>query len=152
MERLTNLISEIESKIEFRNLKNVSVSKSDVAWHLDHSLRVINGIFGVIKKSNPDDYKSSFNFKRSLILFLGKIPRGKAKAPETVISVGEISLEDLNSRLETAKTSIKELHNNTAKSNFVHPYFGQLNLKQTIRFLEIHTKHHLNIVDDILKK
>jgi hypothetical protein len=152
MERLTNLISEIESKIEFRNLKNVSVSKSDVAWHLDHSLRVINGISGVIKKSNPDDYKSSFNFKRSLVLLFGKIPRGKAKAPETVVSVGEISSEDLNSRLETAKTSIIELLKNTAKSNFVHPYFGQLNLKQTIRFLEIHTKHHLNIVDDILRK
>jgi hypothetical protein len=151
MQRLFELIKEIESKIEFRNSKNNTVSKSDVAWHMDHSLRVINGVFSVLKKSNPSDYKSNFHFKRSLILLLGKIPRGKARAPETVVSNGEITLEDLKSRLEIAKKAQKEFVNFDSKSNFNHPYFGQLNLKQTIRFLEIHTNHHLKIVDDILK-
>ena len=28
--------------------------------------------------------------------------------------------------------------------------FGMLNKQQTLRFLEMHTKHHLKIVDDIL--
>lgn len=149
--QLQILLHEIESKIAFRDSTNEFVSKSDVAWHLDHSLRVINGISGVLKKSNPDDFISSFHFKRSLILFLGKIPRGKAKAPETVTPKGNISLEDLFYRLENAKTSIIEIQNCNPKNNFIHPYFGQLNLKQTLRFLEIHTKHHLKIVDDIIK-
>lgn len=152
MGKLATLISEIESKIEFRNSKNSLVSKSDVAWHLDHVLKVINGVSIALKKSNPAEYKSSFNFKRSLILFLGKIPRGKAKAPETVISIGEISLVDLKKQLENAKNSIIEFKNYNPKSNFIHPLFGQLNRKETIRFLEIHTQHHLKIVDDILKK
>jgi hypothetical protein len=152
MEKLAALISEIESKIEFRNSKNNIVSKSDIAWHLDHVLKVINGISAVLKKSNPTDYKSTFNFKRSLILFLGKIPRGKAKAPETVISIGEISLEDLKLQVDNAKNSISEFKNYNPKNNFQHPLFGQLNSKETLRFLEIHTKHHLKIVDDILKK
>lgn len=152
MEKLATLISEIESKIEFRDSKNKLVSKSDVAWHLDHALKVINGISSLVKKSNPSDYKSSFNFKRKLILFVGKIPRGKAKAPETVISVGEISLENLRLQLDNAKSSIAEFKNYNPKSNFQHPLFGQLNNKETLRFLEIHTKHHLNIVDDILIK
>ncbi len=152
MEKLTTLIYEIESKIEFRNSKNSLVSKSDVAWHLDHSLRVIIGVTGVLQKSNPKDYKTSFLLKRSLILFLGRIPRGKAKAPETVVSIGEILLDDLNFRLEKAKISIVELKNISARSNFTHHIFGQLNLKETMRFLEIHTKHHLKIVADILKK
>ena len=152
MEKLNTQLDTIATKIAFHNSKNTAVSKSDVAWHLDHILKVINGISGVVKKSNPEKFKSSFNFKRILVLSLGKIPRGKARAPETVISKGEISLDDLNSQLEKAKIAIQELANCNAKSNFSHPYFGDLNLKQTIRFLEIHNHHHLKIVDDILKK
>jgi hypothetical protein len=33
---------------------------------------------------------------------------------------------------------------------FEHPYFGKLKLKETIRFLEIHTQHHLDIIRDII--
>ncbi len=35
---------------------------------------------------------------------------------------------------------------------FNHHVFGMLTKKQTLRFLEIHTKYHLKIVNDILKK
>jgi len=34
---------------------------------------------------------------------------------------------------------------------FEHPFFGKLKLKQTINFLEIHTMHHLDIIEDIKK-
>jgi hypothetical protein len=30
-----------------------------------------------------------------------------------------------------------------------HPYFGGLDLPQTVRFWVVHTVHHLKIVDDI---
>jgi hypothetical protein len=151
MEKLSNLILEIESKIEFRNSKNISVSKSDVAWHLDHVLRVTNGIASIVLTSKPEDYENNFNIKRSLIFLIGKMPRGKARAPKTVVSDGEITLSDLQSKVERAKSLLHNFHYCTSQKHFRHPYFGSLNLKQTIRFLEIHTKHHLKIVDDILK-
>jgi hypothetical protein len=33
---------------------------------------------------------------------------------------------------------------------FPHPFLGNLNKKQTIHFLSIHTLHHLKIINDIL--
>ena len=34
---------------------------------------------------------------------------------------------------------------------FTHPYFDNLNLKATIKMLKLHTKHHINIINDIIK-
>jgi hypothetical protein len=48
------------------------------------------------------------------------------------------------------KEKIKELTGLHPNSFFVHPFFGKLNLKATIKMLEIHTKHHIYIINDII--
>jgi len=36
--------------------------------------------------------------------------------------------------------------------NFViHPMFGHLNLKATKKMLKLHTRHHIDIINDIIK-
>jgi hypothetical protein len=152
MEKLLLLTENLESKIEYRKLINTSVSKSDVAWHLDHSLKVIIGVIATLKKTNPEKYQWKFNFKRTIVFMLNKFPRGKAKAPQTVLSIGLVTIDDLKSQIELAKIQINDLSKLEAKNHFIHPFFGMLNLKQTIQFLGIHTHHHLKIVNDIIKK
>jgi hypothetical protein len=152
MERLDALLKELENKIEFRDISNVTVSKAGVAWHLDHSLKVINSVISTLKKSNPDDYKWKMHFKRSYLFFVGNIPRGKAKAPKSVQSLEVISKKDIERQLATAQFLITELPSFPIYSNVNHPFIGLLNLKQAIRFLEIHTKHHLKIMDEIITK
>jgi hypothetical protein len=152
MEKLNILLKEIEAKIDFREHKNIVVSESDVAWHLDHSLKVIIGVIATLKKTNPENYQWKFNFKRTVVMALNKFPRGKAKAPETLVSKGLVTIEDLKSQIELAKIQINDLSKLEAKNHFIHPFFGMLNLKQAIRFLSIHTNHHLKIIDDIIKK
>ena len=44
-----------------------------------------------------------------------------------------------------------KLENISKDHYFEHPFFGKIKRKETIRFLEIHTNHHLKIIDDILK-
>jgi hypothetical protein len=152
MKKLLLLIENLESKIESREAINTLVSKSDVAWHLDHSLKVIIGVINTLKKTNPEKYQWKFNFKRTVVFALNNFPRGKAKAPETVVSKGLVTIDDLKSQIELTKQQIEDLKSLHPKSNFTHPYFGMLNLKETIHFLYIHTHHHLKIVEDIIKK
>ncbi|HET6245941.1 MAG: hypothetical protein H0V01_06960 [Bacteroidetes bacterium] len=143
---------ELELEIPNSDLLKTSVSTKEVKWHIDHSLKVIIGIANALKNSKPEDFKSSFNLTRTYIFLLGFIPRGKGKAPKSVVAQGEIQHYELIEQLNQAKIILKKMDDFPAKSHFDHPYFGKLNLRQSIAFLEIHTKHHLKIIRDIIQK
>lgn len=149
MSKLSVLLSQLESHIVDYEKTNVAISRSSIGWHIDHSLMVINGIIDQLKKSNPEQYKWQFNWIRIFIQIINKIPRGKGKAPKAVQPSESSSIEILNSKLQIANDSIIELENLEPNNYFKHPYFGNLNLKTTIWFLELHTKHHLEIIEDI---
>jgi hypothetical protein len=150
LKQLTDILDILEGKIEFKDQLNQNISISDVAWHIDHSLKVINSIVTVLKKSNPNDYKWRFHYKRSFLFLTGTIARGKAKAPKSVQANDVISTKDLKRQLETAKFLINELDDLHAKSNIKHPIIGLLNLNQAKKFMTIHTNHHIKIINDIL--
>ena len=84
-------------------------------------------------------------------MFFGYIPRGKGKAPKQVAPKEEFTTEQLKPLLSTAKSNVDGLSTLDKIVNFNHPYFGVLNKKQTVKFLGIHTHHHLKIIKDILK-
>lgn len=152
MEKLQQYLNRFESNFSSYETINSSVSKASVGWHIDHSLKVINVVCESLKNSNPVEYLWKFNKIRFIIYTIGFIPRGKGKAPKYVQSYETIIVEDLKSQLSEAKKNILEIKNFDRKSNFKHPLFGVLNLKQTLYFLDIHTKHHLKIIEDILRK
>ncbi|WP_299245058.1 DUF1569 domain-containing protein [uncultured Aquimarina sp.] len=138
--------------IQFRDCTNTNVSKVPIAWHLDHSLKVINRIHDVLKSSDPTVYEKRFSLARSFSYTFGYIPRGRGKSPASVLPPEDIKTEDILSQLEIARENIADLSNLDPNVNFIHPVFGQLNKKQAKRFLKIHTKHHLKIIQDILRK
>ncbi|MEW4923188.1 DUF1569 domain-containing protein [Algibacter sp. 2305UL17-15] len=149
---LHHLLSEIEQHIPFKDTTNTIVSQVTVGWQLDHALKVTNAVCRVLIKTNPNKYKKEFNFTRMLLFPLCYIPRGKAKAPKIVLPPDFISTEDLFQQLKTARAQIENVKPLPKTSHFIHHIFGMLSKEQTLRFLEIHTKHHLKIVRDILKK
>lgn len=150
MEKLFELLDELESRIPDYKKQNLSISKSSAAWHIEHSLITTIQIIGKLKNSNPQDYKWKFNLIRMVVFTMGNIPRGKGKAPKSVLPEGEINIETLKKNIEFAKTKIKELNTLNPNNYFEHPYFGKLNLKATIHFLEIHANHHIKIIKDII--
>jgi hypothetical protein len=150
-EHLIPLVKKLESLITVKDMRNDSISKSDVAWHIDHSLKVFNLVSKSLVLSNPKHYTNKFNAWRFLLFNLNYIPRGRAKAPKMVFPPNEISKALLEKQIQLAFENIEQLK--TAKKNayFKHFVFGVINKKRTIRFLKLHTNHHLKIIKDILK-
>lgn len=151
MKKLEKLLKEFENNIPNQKIVNTKVSEASVGWHIEHALLVINGIITTTKNSNPIDYKWSFNLPRTVTFIKGDFPRGRAKAPKSVVPKTEFNIESLKNHLSETHQNLKDLQVLDAKNHFIHPMFGKLNLKQTIKFLGIHTRHHVDIINDILK-
>ena len=151
MKNLDAIVPELANYIADYNQFNHAISEASVGWHIEHSLLVIKQVTATVAQSEPKLYKSKFNLSRFFVFLLKTIPRGKAKAPKVVIPVDEITLETLQESLKNTYQAITYLKDCEANQYFMHPFFGQLNKKQTIKFLGIHTEHHLKIIRDILK-
>jgi hypothetical protein len=149
MTQLENLLNQLESKIPHFEKLNPAISKSNIGWHLDHTLMVLVSIINSTAKSDPANYKWTFNFRRLLVMTLGKIPRGKAKAPSGVQPKGDCTYDSLMEKMAYAKTKLQELKQLPNDKYFIHPGLGNMKLKQTIKFLGIHTSHHLAIIEEI---
>jgi hypothetical protein len=151
MKNLDAIVPELATYIPNYNQSNSAISEAAVGWHIEHSLLVIKQITATVAQSEPKLYKSKFNVKRFFVFLTKTIPRGKAQAPKVVIPVDEITIETLQASLKNTYQAITYLKDCEEHQYFMHPFFGQLNKKQTIKFLAIHTEHHLKIVRDILK-
>ncbi len=150
MNKLTKLIAELESKIEHQTVVNTDVSQGQVGWHIEHSLLVVNMITETLKRSEPSSYKWKFNMKRVIAYTIDSFPRGRAKAPK-VVTPKEYDAESLKIHVQNTRTKLTELAALPADKYMTHPFFGDIRTKDTVKFLELHTNHHLKIINDILK-
>jgi hypothetical protein len=151
MHKLLNYVKELESKIPNQEDYNPTISKSNVGWHIEHSLLTIERIIEAVQKSNPDNYKWSFKLPRILVFTMNKMPRGRAKAPKVVVP-NTFDKQSLLEHLKTVTLKIQEIENISPDKYFDHPFFGNLKLNKAVKMIEIHTNHHLEIINDIIKK
>lgn len=149
---LEHLLTQIEAAIPDYKKINPAISSSNIGWHINHALLVLIGIIDTTSKSNPKDYSWSFNYRRLVIFTKNKIPRGVAKAPNSVIPKDDCTKESLSELLIKANNKLAEIHQMDSKLFFKHPGLGNMKLKQTLQFLAIHTKHHLEIIEDIKRE
>lgn len=150
MNNLNQILAHLLSILDDYYHVNTLISKSSVGWHIEHSLKTIDQIVIACKNSNPSKYQWKFKLNRFLILdVIQKIPRGKARAPKVVQPEGEISKETLQLHLEKVQQNLENWGDLNKNCYFTHPFFGNLNKKATEKFLVLHTKHHLQIIEDI---
>ena len=151
MNKLTDLINQLETIIPFCEKMNESVSKVAAGWHIEHTMLTAIRIIDALEKSDPSGYHWKFNPSKIFVFTLNKIPRGKGKAPKQVQPNGSAGKDELLNQLQILKSRLTVLHSLRKDNFFDHPYFGHLKVKETIKFLNIHTKHHLKIIEDIIK-
>jgi hypothetical protein len=151
MEKIVKQLAELSTYISESDKQNVSVSNANIGWQIDHSLRVMNQVITALLSSNPAEYKPKFNWRKSFVFFTKKIPRGKVRAPKGILPTEEITESSLISSVELAHKNIGLLENCAPNHFFVHPFFGQVNVRETFVFIEVHTEHHLKIIRDMCK-
>lgn len=91
-----------------------------------------------------------------LILLTGRFPPGKYEAPPRVADlVKPISREEARNMLIKVRKKLEELFPKIANASLnhkmKHPRLGLLNARQWLRFVRIHTAHHLKQLNRIEK-
>ncbi|MEJ2113272.1 MAG: hypothetical protein P8X62_06140 [Flavobacteriaceae bacterium] len=148
---LSNKLQEIASYFKNKDVLNNKVSDASVGWQIYHILKVINLVASALKRSDLKNHEATSNKYKAKYFEANYFPRGVAKAPKFALPPESFSLNDLEQQLNYAKQSILDIAEIEDNASFEHFIFGVLNKKETIKFLNIHTEHHLKIIRDILK-
>jgi len=151
LQKINQQLDELLQLVPFAKQINSKVSDASLGWHLAHILITVQRISGALKQSDPANYKSTYNFRKQIVLGFNYIPRGKVKAPKAVIPQHDYNSEELMQNLEQSRAVLQEWNSLGEQQHFLHPVFGCLNKKETLRFLYVHTSHHLKIIRDISK-
>ncbi|MFT3910356.1 MAG: hypothetical protein QM737_13105 [Ferruginibacter sp.] len=151
MDKLLLLVEELELMVLQRDKLNINVSVVNVGWHIEHTLMATVLIIDELLKSDPAKYKWRFNLNRLFVFSINKIPRGSAKAPKIVQPSENMSKERLMKYIEIAKEKISKTKDLNANNHFKHPDLGILNYAHAMKFMRIHARHHLKIIEEIIK-
>ena len=125
------------------------------AWsaleHLDHTIKVASGLLHVLNKEEIPRLPRGISVIGRLVLLIGWIPRGRGRSPERMLPA-PATVDELQQRLTEMDAQIERVANRTAAVPAFpivrHPVFGGLTYAQALRFIAIHTHHHLKILDD----
>ena len=150
-EALATELQRIESYIDQRDLAATDVSTADVAWHLDHALKVMLNVYEALEASDTEEYSYAINPVRAVVFATGRIPRGVAKSPASVTPPDDIRTEDILTQLGEARDLLPKFYELEKRRYYEHFVFGKLNSRRATKFVLIHTRHHLRIIEDIVK-
>jgi hypothetical protein len=130
------------------------VSGWSPAEHLDHTVKVAQSVIHRIGDAAAEPSPRKMSMIGRAVLLFGWIPRGKGKAPERLRGV-LCTVEDLEARIARYESALATVTAPTAAAARLpivpHPRFGGLTPAEAVRFVAVHTRHHLRIVADVLK-
>ena len=151
MNKIKIQLQNIESLLPQIDATSDKVSKASVGWHLEHLLLILNSSLKGLTMTDPKDYKPKPSLKKFVFLNFGLIPRGKIRAPKQFIPLEIPTRESILKLMNLARERLEAVENLPEKSFITHPFLGDFDRETTLKFLWLHTNHHLKIADDILK-
>lgn len=153
---LDHQLRELESLLQ-RDQETLAARITEVSgWSIlqqaDHQLQVLDRVTAILMKKKVID-APAINARGRMVLFAGRIPRGRAEAPQAV-RPAEASPKELLALVGAVRERLTSLAEEEPflrerAPYFRHVYFGGLTPAQTLRFLAVHTDHHARIIEDI---
>jgi hypothetical protein len=136
------------------SLRADPVSAWSVAEQVDHLVKVNHSIFAHLLTWTPAAGKT-ISLAGRFVLLTGWIPRGKGTSPRKLRGQAAAAPE-LTAALEACHETFRRLASEpdpllTTVPSLPHKMFGALTPAEALRFVPIHTRHHLKIVEDIRK-
>ena len=133
-------------------LRAPEVSAWSVAEQVDHLVKVNQSIFSHLLTRTPAS-GPRISLAGRLVLLTGYFPRGKGESPRKLRGQ-PASAAELSAALETSRDTFRKLAAEPGplldpSPALPHKMFGALTAAQALRFVPIHTRHHLRIVSDI---
>lgn len=132
-------------------------SAAEVYAHITSANRLtVKGMHKMLKGEATED-SSPLSWKAKVMFFFGSIPYGR-KAPEVVIrrTPKYNGIADAKSALDDLEAELMEIwenrHSWSKTQKLKHPSLGLLNSEQWIRFMLLHSKHHLKQLDRIRRQ
>lgn len=152
---LTESLAELEQSFGTMRLliphvdaMNTSVSGWTVGEHLEHVCTVAAGFGVVLISGRGPSFEATMPEFRDMVLVEGHIPRGKVKAPPAASPKGLESAESYVRMLDKTLARLQSAAQQPADRSADHPLLGTLGRDEVFRFLQVHTAHHLAIIDD----
>lgn len=133
-------------------IRETDVSQWSVGMHVHHACRASTGIAKALERSEPPVPPLEENERRDELLSTGRIPRGAAEAPEIALPQEGIAGDDLAEQIARCEEALARALALPTDRWFRHFALGVLDRDSSLRFIEVHHRHHLGIIRDILKK
>jgi hypothetical protein len=154
--RLADQLDEVSRIARFEPallaLRVERVSLWSIGLQVDHILKVLEAGQRLLAEESPT-LPRGMNLVGRFALATGWVPRGVGKSPKGVLPVEQGATELAGRSSELRKIYCERPLPAHVRDNprpvFKHPYFGGLSAAQGLRFLVIHTHHHMKIVADI---
>ncbi|HYF49618.1 MAG TPA: DinB family protein [Planctomycetota bacterium] len=135
---------------------NERVSKWSVALQLEHigivNTRVLDVVIPGALKDLPEHRAGRTHPAAYVMLWFNWIPRGR-KAPD-VVAPKSVPLTEVRALLQKYSASLSGVEQQLieierCRGCFKHPILGPFTAAQWLRFTEVHTHHHMKLVNEI---
>jgi hypothetical protein len=142
---LLRQLEEMHALLDRADLRDPKISGWSVGQHIEHCCLTIRSVAVGIGRTSRERSSSDLTIAGLIIMDTGRIPRGTAEAPKSVVAEPSLSIGQLERSIDRVRVAVGELDPSSGMGYFDHPYLGRLDPGRAVRFLEIHNEHHLAI-------
>jgi len=151
---IKSVLSEIDRIAAFvpsAGLLAKDVSKWSIGQHIEHVAKATSAIAVALLRHKASSLPPDDNPLKSTLLDQGSFPRGIVDAPDITLPSEEIRSEALESLLLKTRNRVGKLDGLQPEAAAEHHYLGMMQRDESIEFLAIHLRHHISIIEDIVK-